>query len=438
MIDHRKFIRISAYINLPWYMDKVGKSFSSLHEAAAYYISTGERRGDWPNPIFDPGFYRKQFSISPDQSCLEHFIYLRKPSARPCQFFDVDWYEQQNPDYEQIGCGILHYLSVGGKQYRNPSPEVDMAALSRDYADIGDGAALVYALSTGRLDCMSLGAVTNNVSQLSQRQREFHKKISTSLIKCIDKPLHGTNLLFVQCAKDTDFWLWFNNNQPRNWDVFLNCYAGDFKETAFADHVCVQNGTKFTGMLNCWLKHKVIFDMYEYVLFIDDDLVFRFDDVSIFFEKMQKGGLDLAQPSLSKSSCCVWPALFNVSKTGIRRTTSVEIMMPALSRRARDVLLPYFMFSVSGFGLDLLIGKIARDKGFDVGVIDDVIVKHEKKIDVTNGTYYTYLRKHFINPQYEMNRIIRMYKITNGLIGLFGGIVNEEENINSRRCTVNQ
>ena len=74
LIDRGKLGRIGDYIDMPWYMDKVGKNFSSLVEAAAYYISTGETRGDWPNPIFDPNFYRKQFLISQDQSCLEHFM----------------------------------------------------------------------------------------------------------------------------------------------------------------------------------------------------------------------------------------------------------------------------------------------------------------------------------------------------------------------------
>lgn len=414
-MDKKNLARIAAYIDVPFYAKRVGKNFFTSLAAAIHYIGEGELRGVWPNRIFDPHFYRQQMQLPLARSCLEHFINSRTTGVLPCKFFDVDWYELRNSEYAHFGCGLLHYLRVGGKEYRDPSPHVDMIALSRNYGDIGDGAVLVNALSTGLIDCISLDAVTNNDAQLVQRQHEFRRKITSALIKRVEKPLHGRNLLFVQCAKETEFWSWFDKTRPRNWDIFLNCYAGNFPGTESAEHVCIQNGTKFTGILNCWLNHVAVFDMYEYIMFIDDDLEFRFDDVSLFFKEMQQAGLDLAQPSLSYDSYCSWPVFFNASSIGTRNTNGVEIMMPALSKRARDLLLPYFVFSVSGFGLDILMGKIAGDKGFLSGVVDDITVKHKKKIDVSGGSYYEYLRKYSINPQYELHRIIKLFKTNTSL-----------------------
>lgn len=409
-MNRKRLDRIGVYIDMPWYMGQVGKRFSSAIEAADYYIGTGELLGDWPNPIFDPRFYRQHVSLSPEESCLDHFIFNRASGIRPCQFFDVDWYELRNPDCKKVGCGLLHYLMTGGKEYRDPSPQVDMIALSRDYGDMGDGAALVHALSIGKIDCSTNGAVTNSDAQLIRRQREFYRNISFALTSRVDKPVHGSNLLFVQCAKGAEFWSWFDVKKLRDWDMFLNCYVDNFDETKYADYVCIQDGTKFTGILNCWLNHKAIFDMYQAVLFIDDDIVFAFDDISKFFRKMEREGLDVAQPSLSKESFCAWPIFHNGSRDSVRRTNGVEIMMPALSKRARDIVLPYFVFSVSGFGLDLLMGKVALSKGLSIGIVDGVIAKHEKKIDPKSGSYYEFLRRSFINPQYELNRIIKIFR----------------------------
>ncbi|KIO49290.1 DUF707 domain-containing protein [Nitrosospira sp. NpAV] len=404
------------YIDLPWYRKISGRRFSSGADAAAYYVREGEARGDWPNPLFDPGFYRQQIKLGADKSSLQHFVTdSAGRKSRPSRFFDLDWYEWQNPDFSETGCGLLHYLEIGGKQYRDPCPQVDMTALSRVHGHLGDGTILTHLLAAGHIDCRMVNAVTNDDTDLVRRQREFRRKIKPSLLKSRTQPLQGRNLVFVQCAKNTEFWSWFDAKKKRDWDIFLNCYAGDFPETRNAEHVCEQAGTKFTGMFNCWLHWPEIFNLYDNILFIDDDLVFNFKDISTFFKKMEDAMLDLAQPSLSAESQCIWQAFFNVQKTGSRKTNSVEIMMPALSRRARDIFLPYFLYSVSGFGLDLLMGKLASTHELTVGVIDDIIVHHGKNIDQSNGAYYEFLRRNHINSRYELWRIINIFQTSRGL-----------------------
>lgn len=285
-----------------------------------------------------------------------------------------------------------------------------MTSLSRIHGRLGDGSILTYLLAAGHMDSYMVSAVTNDDMDLVFRQRKFRRKTVLTLLKSRTQPLYGKNLLFVQCAKNSKFWSWFDEKNERDWDLFLNCYAGDFPQTRIAEHVCEQAGAKVTGMLNCWLYCRTLFDLYDNIFFIDDDLVFNFGDISSFFRKMEDATLDLAQPSLSPSSQCMWQVFFNAQKTGNRKTNSVEIMMPALSRRARDVFLPYFIYSVSGFGLDLLMGKLAATHGLSVGVIDDIVVNHEKSIDHSNGAYYEFLRQNYINSRYELWRIIKAFQ----------------------------
>ncbi len=175
--------------------------------------------------------------------------------------------------------------------------------------------------------------------------------------------------------------------------------------------MCLQRGTKFTGMFQCWQTFPEIFDRYDYVFFIDDDLVFSFDDVSVFFQKSSMYNLDISQPSLSKNSQCIWKCFFNSRFNGFRPTNGVEIMMPCFSKKVFKSVLPYFVYSVSGFGLDLVISKIASRYFFKSGVIDDIVVDHSKNIDQQSGSYYEMLRSFGINSKYELWRMIEMFDL---------------------------
>jgi hypothetical protein len=408
----RWFRIIEPYIDVFWYGEIYGRRFTNSAQAAEYYLEEGERSGHFPNPIFDPIYYRKCASLAIEDSSLVHYITEGgRNGCRPSKYFDPEWYEWQNPDVVKFGCSLLHYLNVGGREYRDPCSEVDMVALSRAYGQMGDGSVLVHLLTNGFIDLERNTAVTQDDMDLVGRQRNFLREIKPNLLRSCYSPSNGRNLLVVQCAQDSKFWTWFDSGKRRDWDLFLNCYAGNFLQTDLAEHVCLQAGTKFTGAFNCWLEFQVLLNHYDYIFFIDDDLVFRFQDISRFFHLMKSYNLDLAQPSLSAASMCVWPVFYNAQRGGMRRTNGVEIMMPALSRRAREILLPYFFYSVSGFGLDLLMAKLAMRSRLSIGVIDDVVVRHEKKIDQSVGTYYEFLREKGINSKYELWRMIKMFHL---------------------------
>lgn len=400
---------IDCYIDLVWYAQVYGRRFRNNAEATEYYLNQGEQNGEFPNPLFNPSYYRECASVDPSQSSLVHYLLERKSGCRSSQYFDDEWYRWQNPDVAEFGCSMLHYLNVGGKEYRDPSPEVDMTALSRSHGQLGDGCVLTYLLTTGYIDSKNNNTVTIDSLDLVSRQRKFLQPIKPQLLKSLDFSANARNLLFVQCSKDSEFWSWFKPDLYRDWDLFLNCYAGDFSQTKIAEYVCQQPGTKFTGILKCWLEFGEIFDRYDFILFIDDDLVFSFHDISVFFKLMKINELDIAQPSLTSGSQCAWSVFYNVQKSGIRRTNGVEIMMPALSRRAREILLPYFIYSLSGFGLDLLMAKLAQRHGLSIGVVDDVVVRHEKKIDQIGGSYYEFLRAKGLNSKYELWRLVTLF-----------------------------
>lgn len=401
------------FIEMDWYAKQTGVLFRAPLDVAMHYVKEGEARGFWPNRIFDPSYYRSRNKVDVRQSALEHFVtYGYASRANPNAFFDITWYEWQNPDFQQLGNGVLHYLSHGGRELRDPAPWVDMIAVHRQIGRPGDnGCDIIWTLSFGGPSVETIEGVTRDVADLSSRQKRFFAEIEPRLTRAAAGPVNGNNLLFVQCAEGSNFWSWFDAKRDRDWDLALNCYAGPVPGVEAAEYACEQKGTKFTGMYNWWRFFRHVFDKYETVFFVDDDLVFNFDDLSVFFDTVRTHGLDLAQPSLSAGSFCSWDVFFHKGRGGVRRVNGVEIMMPALSRRAREAMLPFFMLSVSGFGLDLLMAQTAQTQNLRAGIVDEVIVDHRRAISQTDGAFYEFLRKYGLNSKFELWRLQTFFEL---------------------------
>ena len=368
-----------------------------------------------PNRLFDSQFYRKQNKIPKGVSCLAHFVanlHVRRCRHHP--FFHPEWYEWQNPDHANFESPLLHYLLVGSGEFRDPSPHIDMTSLMRRYDGFTCGADLIHAMHTGQISNPGPPGLIPDYITLVSAQRSLLNKISPSAVKLKSDSPKSKCLLYVQCAPESSFWKWFDCQRPRSWDLLVNCYSGHFPQANNADYVICQPGTKFTGMLNFWIQFKEIYDLYEYIFFIDDDLYFQFEDLDKFFSMILEHNLDIAQPSLSRNSHCIWKVFQNKQSTGVRFVNGVEIMMPALSKRAMDIALPYFMMSVSGFGLDLLLAKLTEQHGLTAAVVDDIVARHEKPIDQAGGAYYEYLREQGINSKLELWRLIEIYHLDTG------------------------
>jgi hypothetical protein len=91
----------------------------------------------------------------------------------------------------------------------------------------------------------------------------------------------------------------------------------------------------------------------------------------------------------------------------VMRVSSVEIMAPALTRRALESAAWTFAESVGGWGTDLLLGPAVRAAcgPASVGVIGSVAVRHTAPVDFAAGEFYAFLRRYGVDPGHEANRI---------------------------------
>lgn len=396
-------MRISRNVNslfdLDWYSKESKIDFGSIEEAVNHYIEKGESKGYFPNPIFDPEYYRDKYGLDEKVNAFMDFCESGLASNKnPNSLFLSDWYKWQNPESEPYPHPIFHYISVGGEKFLDPSPFVDMEMVRRTQGEGGGGVALLSLILKGKYDS-GLG-ISHSYEQLASSQRRFIDKNGIFIHK--QKPANERKkcLVWVQCTLGTEFFKWYRKSD-REWDLLLNFYDDSVKRSDLGDFVVSQRGTKFTAIFNIWRQTDFL-DTYDYLMFIDDDLIFKYKDVDKCFNIVKQEGIDLSQPSLSKGSYCAWPVFFNAKSKGVRLTNGVEIMMPVFSKRCFSKAAPYFSMSVSGFGLDLLFAKLASDNKFRAAVVDEIKVSHYSEINQNTGAYYEMIRKNGINSKYEL------------------------------------
>lgn len=117
----------------------------------------------------------------------------------------------------------------------------------------------------------------------------------------------------------------------------------------------------------------------DWVLVVDDDVVLPRGFLDGFLAIAERLGLDLAQPAQTLASHAAWASARRVPFSVARETNFVEIgPVTAFSRRAADELLPFPDLRM-GWGLDLHWGAIAQQRGWRLGVVDALPVRHESR-----------------------------------------------------------
>jgi hypothetical protein len=115
----------------------------------------------------------------------------------------------------------------------------------------------------------------------------------------------------------------------------------------------------------------------DWVLVVDDDVRFPRAFVDRFVAVCEVFGLDLAQPAQTLRSHSAWKVTRRRPATLVRQTRFVEIgPVTAFSRRAAAELLPFPELRY-GWGLDLHWAAIAGQRGWRLGIVDALPVRHE-------------------------------------------------------------
>jgi hypothetical protein len=115
----------------------------------------------------------------------------------------------------------------------------------------------------------------------------------------------------------------------------------------------------------------------DWILVIDDDVRFPRAFLDRFVAVCEAFSLDLAQPAQTLRSHSAWKVTRRRPASLVRETRFVEIgPVTAFSRRAAAELLPFPQLRY-GWGLDLHWAALAGRRGWRLGVVDALPVRHE-------------------------------------------------------------
>jgi hypothetical protein len=154
-------------------------------------------------------------------------------------------------------------------------------------------------------------------------------------------------------------------------------------ETALDD---LAGGGKFEN-LNRLLAAAPPLDGFDWLVVADDDveLAPRFLDRALAL--CERLGLDLAQPAQTMRSHAAWRVTRRRPLSLARRTDYVEIGPVTLfSARAAAELTPFPELRF-GWGLDNHWGALARERGWRLGILDALPVRHEAQKVATTYTH---------------------------------------------------
>ena len=401
-----------------WYLSQYPEAVLDGYPLIVHWLDFGWKEGRDPNPLFDSDWYLAQHPEVADsgQNPLDH--YLERGAAAgyaPHPLFDTGWYLREYPEVSRKGLNPLaDYRQWGAAEGRDPNPLFQTLPYveGQPYA-CSPANALAHFYNSDKP--YAVGAYRSE-NALSKIQGRYRSKTKMVVVKG-DKRRENRLAVYLQCGAASIHKQWLTDRE-KPWDLIVNHYDATYIGNLPADVEFKQVGrcpgtktTSFNGLLN---EFDGLIKQYDYIMMLDDDISLNECDITRLFEVGEEAGLDMFQASLSEDSSCSYDVFRHHPGTRLRYTNSVEIMMPIFSRRALEVTRNLFSQSVSGWGIDLVAGKMVRERlGTCPAVIDHVVANHLKPIDLKEGAFYRMLRNANINAEIEMRVLVNKHDAEN-------------------------
>lgn len=194
-----------------------------------------------------------------------------------------------------------------------------------------------------------------------------------SLIFCAS----GNPLFYNERYKDSDHWRWTTND--RDYETVVYRYNDFAIEPNSYDALKQGTGYKWQIARQFFEDHKDEFSKYEYIGFMDDDLVTDYKSINRAIMVAREAQLGLWQPSTIAGSDSTHRILHQKPFVKYTTTSFVEGMAPFIHSSHMSLFIKLFEYHdfKSGWGLDLALSDLLKAK---TGVIHEVGMYHPAKI----------------------------------------------------------
>jgi len=150
---------------------------------------------------------------------------------------------------------------------------------------------------------------------------------------------------------------------------------------------------------------------YDYYWMPDEDVNLSTEGVNELFSLMAIYNLDLAQPSIERSSLSFpsFECFVHRDNIDIIYINFIEITCPCFSNKALLRCLDTFRKSQSGWGLDIVWPKLIGDNERNIAILNKIVAQHTRP--VKGGGLYGILARQGVRPGSERLRLMREYKV---------------------------
>jgi len=408
----------SGLFDLPWYLRRNPDLVLAGVNLVLHWLVAGWQEGRDPNPMFDCNWY---LARNPDVATmginpLVHFWEQGTREGRdPHPLFDCSWYVAQNPEVVNAGVNPLeHYLRTAATEDRDPHPLFQTSLYLAAHCLTAQGGTCTpqeaprHFAESGKE--VAPGAY-RDAQVLVSLQESYRAQTHMQLLRD-ERSAANRYAVFLQCGAGSVHRHWLSE-RPKTWDLIVNHYDAthvgqlpcqiDFQQQGRLP------GTKFTAihdLLQCWPD---IPEAYAYVLLLDDDLRIRESEIGECSPLRKKKAWIWRNRALLPIHPDVTPCFSPMVGGAYGTSNGVEIMMPLISRRALEAGAHLFGQTVSGWGLDVALSKIVKKQlNGKAAVVDHIVARHTKPIDLEGGAFYEMLRQQNI-PLLEYRHLQQAY-----------------------------
>jgi len=192
------------------------------------------------------------------------------------------------------------------------------------------------------------------------------------------------NLVIVRTGKKSEHLNWAETPEGRSFDIIALTYSDPNElnwDSNKQDNIEYEPGAKL-GALHTWLsKNKSIFERYEYIMLVDDDIRTNHRDINRLFSYARTISLEISQPSLSRDSYYSLAITKRHPSFLHRWTNSVEVMAPIFKSQTLKKCLATFGINPNGGGnIEPLWNQHCTHPIGFIAVIDKITVDHIRKV----------------------------------------------------------